>query len=307
MRNPSAASILAVLALAGILGCKPGGETSGGAEKVAPETPEADRRSEETAPEATESSGGNAEDRQVRASIADALRKPEVSSLDQPNLVSVSFHDQAGKPVVCHWIGKPEEADSVILTTRSGSTMEVPFHETFLAEHLRDEKKPDAPAISCAVILLQSTGMIRIPPGDFVSGQLTLKGKPVSNVCPFRNAVISAEEAEIVAVVRKNVECVANEDLDGFLATLHAESDTYKETITSLREMYEKVDISVELLTCWVTDVQGDTAEVRFVQNVRRVKGSPMRDYQVSGFHVLKKDKGKWKMFSTAGEDTTPL
>ena len=171
-RYSSAASILAALLLAGILACKPAGETSG-VETVTPEMPGAELPPEETAPETNESPGGNAEDRQVRESIADALRKADSSGLDQPNLVSVSLYD--------------------------------------------------------------------------------------------------------------------------------------KETIAALRDMFEKVDILVELISCRVTDVQGGTAEVRFVQNVRRVKGSPMRDYQVSGFHVLKKDKGKWKMFSTAGEDTMPL
>lgn len=254
---------------------------------------------------------GNAEDRHVRDLLAGALKNSDASSLKKPNLVSVAFREEQGKPVVFHWIGSPPGADGVILTTRSGTkwsgTSAFPINKVFLERNQENQKGPDAHAICHAAILLESTGVIKIPRSEFVSGQLTLKGQPVSNVCIFRDVVISPEEAKILKLVHKHVKFIENEDLDGFLKTIHPETKDYENTIAALKDMYEKVDISIEIPTCRVVDLQGDTAEVSFVQAVRRVKGLPMQDYQIDGTYILKKHEGEWRFFSTIGGNKSNL
>jgi len=246
----------------------------------------------------------NAEDRHVRDLLANALRSSDSSSLEKPNLVSVAYHEQRGKPVIFHWIASPPGADGLRMFMRSGGSQTVRINQSFLDENLESQKGEDADDVCHAELLLDATGLIKIAPSEYVSAQLTLKGKPVSNVCDFRDAIISPEEANILAVVREHVECVANEDLDGFKDTLHSESDHYEETITALRDMYKEIDISVDLYWSRVLNVEEGIAQVYFGQAVRRVSGSPMQNHEIEGIYTLKKDKGKWKFFSTNGEVT---
>lgn len=106
-------------------------------------------------------------------------------------------------------------------------------------------------------------------------------------------------DAEIIAVVKKNLEMAQQEDLEGYMSTIAEDSPAYEPTRESMRQIFEIYDLSYELPEVRVLEKTEDTARVYFVQITRKVSGPEFLDNQVTGRHQLKKIKGVWKIFLT--------
>ena len=134
-------------------------------------------------------SGGDPESRYVRDQLVATLKATDAVDLRHPQLVDVVFYVQSPDAeramIVFKWIASPPTADGAILMTKDGSTISLTFPQEYLDANAKQSKHH---AICYAAISRQyeSETWSKIDVGAVVSGQLTLNGKPVSNVCPFR-------------------------------------------------------------------------------------------------------------------------
>ncbi|MFO1489408.1 MAG: hypothetical protein U1F77_05615 [Kiritimatiellia bacterium] len=134
-------------------------------------------------------SGGNHESRYVRDQLVATLKATDAADLRHPQLVDVVFYGQSPDAeramIVFNWIASPPTADGAILMTQDGSTISLTFPQEYLDENAKQSKHH---AICYAAISRrnESETWSKIDVEAVVSGQLTLNGKPVSNVCHFR-------------------------------------------------------------------------------------------------------------------------
>lgn len=137
-------------------------------------------------------SGGDPESRYVRDQLVATLKAIDAADLRHPQLVDVVFSGQSPDAeramIVFNWIASPPTADGAILMTQDGSTISLTFPQEYLDANAKQSKHH---AICYAAIRRQYEleTWSKIDVEAVASGQLTLNGKPVSNVHPFRRHV----------------------------------------------------------------------------------------------------------------------
>jgi len=113
------------------------------------------------------------------------------------------------------------------------------------------------------------------------------------------------DEAAVLAAVRANLAALQNEDLEGYMATIHEDASEYASTRQIVARLFEDYDLEYELEQLELVEDEEDEpaapdeARVRFVQVTRLVKGGEFRDNRVTGAHTLKTAAGRWKLLST--------
>jgi tetratricopeptide (TPR) repeat protein len=103
---------------------------------------------------------------------------------------------------------------------------------------------------------------------------------------------------EIIAVLREHISAHNDEDVDRYMATLHSDAPNYSATRRTLKEMYDMFDLRATLRDVKVIEVKRDTARVSFVLTTKKVRGPAFQDNRVEGEFILKKEKGRWKLFN---------
>ncbi len=105
--------------------------------------------------------------------------------------------------------------------------------------------------------------------------------------------------SELKAAVYANLEASRQEDLETYMYTLHKESPHYEATRELMKNTFANYELDYELNEISVSALKGMTAQVRFSQSTLRISGPEFQDNHVTGIHVLRKDRGKWKIFNT--------
>jgi|SRR6056297_2122332 len=109
-----------------------------------------------------------------------------------------------------------------------------------------------------------------------------------------------AEKEAVKAVLQNNLKALQEEDLDGYLATLHKESPGYEKMKKVCPKIFEIYDLEHEIREIKVLDLSDQKAKVRTVQTARRLAGPPSyKDNQSTTVHTLKKYQGEWKVYQT--------
>jgi hypothetical protein len=107
-------------------------------------------------------------------------------------------------------------------------------------------------------------------------------------------------EAELFATVQENIKALENKDADGVMATLHPAAPGFATSRNMLAEMFSSVDLKFTLSDLRVISASPQEARVGFVQKTEKVGGnSEFKDNTIEGFHVLRPDQGKWKIYTT--------
>lgn len=109
----------------------------------------------------------------------------------------------------------------------------------------------------------------------------------------------SEAEAELKAVVLKNMEATQNEDIEGALKTLdvpQAQLDLNRQVMEELFELY---DLEYRLVSFKVVKCEGDTAVVEVVQETKKVSGPAFQDNLTTTEQQMKKGPDGWKIVGT--------
>ncbi len=127
----------------------------------------------------------------------------------------------------------------------------------------------------------------------------------ISCWCLPASAAAPIDEAAVLAAVRANMAALEDEDLDGYLATIHEDAPGFGSTRKIVAQLFEDYDLAYELEKLELVEDEGDEApapgeaKVSFVQVTRKIKGGEFRDNRVTGVHTLKTSDGAWKLLAT--------
>ena len=106
--------------------------------------------------------------------------------------------------------------------------------------------------------------------------------------------------SEIQAVVIENFRATESEDLNAVLDTMHTQSPTYSSTKQLMVSLFETYDVQYDLLSFSYVGQDGKYAIVRIKQATRKVSGPAFQNNDLDSIHVLRKENGKWKLWTTA-------
>jgi hypothetical protein len=120
--------------------------------------------------------------------------------------------------------------------------------------------------------------------------------------------ITEADKAVAVEVVKANLEAMKKRDIEALTATVHPNSPYFEESKAFAQQQAERYTLLYDLKSAEFDSTKGDTIRVRFVQETRKLMGPPeLQDNRVTGVHVLRRDREKWKLWSTEIIETAPL
>lgn len=154
-----------------------------------------------------------------------------------------------------------------------------------------------------AVLLAGCIGKpIAVPPSSS-DGDKTLETTP--NEKPAVSKIPADEE--LFAVIEANALAFSNNDLDGYMETIHSQSPIYDITEADVGALMQTYVFDVKITDMKVVEKTEQQAIVSYKQTTMGVEGPPTPNTESTGTHTLKPDNGKWKIVSTTVDSTTNL
>jgi len=115
-------------------------------------------------------------------------------------------------------------------------------------------------------------------------------------------------DEELIEVVEVNLDTYESFDIEGHMETIHSESPGYDASKTLMEELKNNnYKFKLDLSNVKVLEKNEKEAKVRFTQKTIKLEGPDFQNNEVSGYHILKPDKGKWKIYDTKAENTVML
>lgn len=114
-------------------------------------------------------------------------------------------------------------------------------------------------------------------------------------------------EAEALALLHRQLELLEEENIGGFLATLHPDSPRYADTRAAIEPVFELYELDFELESVEVLTIDAGEARLRAVQVTRKVSGPELADTRLTAVHTLRKTSNGWKLYDSAVESTEVL
>jgi hypothetical protein len=116
--------------------------------------------------------------------------------------------------------------------------------------------------------------------------------------------IIVKEDASLIwpaveETVRSQIKALNKEDLDGYMSYIHPGNPAYANTREQVADIFEKYDLRNTLEKIERESITADEAKVSFVQLTEKVSGPAFQNNRTTGLHTLRKDDGKWKIYST--------
>lgn len=116
------------------------------------------------------------------------------------------------------------------------------------------------------------------------------------------------DEATIFGVVQENLRAMEQENVEAMMATIDPRAAAYKSTRELTQAMFQEVDLKYELSDLKLISATPEEARVSFVQRMEKTGGpGEFRNNIVHGVHLLRPDRGKWKIHGTMQLKVTDL
>lgn len=120
--------------------------------------------------------------------------------------------------------------------------------------------------------------------------------------------ITDADKAAALATVKQNLEAMEARNAEAVAATIHSQSPHFEKTKMLTDQLFKKYELHYELKEAAVESVARDTIRVRFVQDVVKISGPPdFKSTRTAGVHVLRREDGAWKLWSTENQQVTYL
>jgi hypothetical protein len=107
------------------------------------------------------------------------------------------------------------------------------------------------------------------------------------------------EIAAIRAVFDANLQALRQKNLAAAMATIDETSPFFEQTRKVTQFMFENYDLKYEINQFEVLNISGNQATVRITQTTKKIQGPTFRDNILVSKNLVKKSRGKWKIFST--------
>ena len=112
---------------------------------------------------------------------------------------------------------------------------------------------------------------------------------------------------EIIAVVKENIAATQAKDKNRVLKTLHKDCPQRQSTIRGMDYIFKNYDMTYKLEKAEVIEINGDEAKIYYEQTTRAAKGQQFQPMRSTGYHILKKENGKWKIYKTEYLGNEPI
>lgn len=107
------------------------------------------------------------------------------------------------------------------------------------------------------------------------------------------------EDDELFKVIEKNVQTMADKDIDSHMETITSDESAQAGT-KELMEQMEAYDLDIEVANLKVEEKDEKEAQVSYTQKTVKKEGPDYQNTEVDGVHTLKLDEdGEWKIFDT--------
>lgn len=104
-------------------------------------------------------------------------------------------------------------------------------------------------------------------------------------------------EAAVQATLRQNFNAANEEDVVGYLLTVHFDSPVYSVTQTALQPQFRNYDLAFELLELRLLSLDGDYAIARGKQRVTKLDESDFQDNITEAIYIFRQEAGVWKLW----------
>jgi len=122
---------------------------------------------------------------------------------------------------------------------------------------------------------------------------------PLTDIFTISQANNKKDIAAIRAVFDANIKALTEENLEAAMDTID-ETSPFFETTRKLTElMFKNYDLKYEINQFEVLNISENQATVRISQTTKKIHGPAFRDNILLSKNVVKKSRGKWKIFST--------
>lgn len=105
-------------------------------------------------------------------------------------------------------------------------------------------------------------------------------------------------------VVEDNLKALENENVEAYMATIHPESPEYENSEQLVKGIISTYKLKYELSDMKVIEKSEKEAKVYYVQKSIKVEGPIFQNNEVRGYHILKPDKDKWKIYRSIIRET---
>jgi hypothetical protein len=115
-------------------------------------------------------------------------------------------------------------------------------------------------------------------------------------------------EAEVKKVIQANAEHLNNEDLNKYMESISSSSLAYEQTKKLSQDLFDKLDIRVEITSIKLVTFSDTAATVEVVQKAKNKVSTPQyKDNITTMTHSLIKENGAWKISNSALKKMTDL
>ena len=113
-------------------------------------------------------------------------------------------------------------------------------------------------------------------------------------------------ENELKSVLERNIKAANEEDIVGYLLTVHLESPVYGVTQDVLEPQFATYDLAFELLELRLLTVDGEYAFARGRQRTTKLAGPDFTDGVTDSVYVFRREGGAWKLWQQSPLETLP-
>lgn len=115
------------------------------------------------------------------------------------------------------------------------------------------------------------------------------------------------ENAAINAMLTYHIQMSNDEDIPGYMSTIHRDSPLYSQTSSSLATIFSTYDLRYQFDNIRIEGVSGADATVRLDLTTTKISGPDFRDNRIDITFYLKKDGGQWKIYNQSINDVEYL
>ena len=120
--------------------------------------------------------------------------------------------------------------------------------------------------------------------------------------------VVAVKASEVLwpaveETVKSQVSALNREDVAGYMSYIHPDSPGALATRDNLDATFNEYDLKTTLEKLEPVTLNDGEAKVHFIQLTEKLSGPAFRNNRVSGTHILRKDGGVWKVFSTVQDN----
>jgi hypothetical protein len=120
-------------------------------------------------------------------------------------------------------------------------------------------------------------------------------------------AVADSSNDDPLAVIFANIDASNAESIPHYMATIHSKSPVYQSTQEMTKRAFDLFDLSYQVSGLKITKQTKNETVVAFTLTTRKIRGPGFRDNRISGDMILRKEDGRWKIYSQVVHDVKYL